>query len=826
MHATIQNVKKSIHKSSKQLSMKIHVSFIALAILVILFPALKTNAQDKPIREPYTLTHHMSPQEKAMFHLVGKDYVATDPPPGEIWNIAEFEKMEGVLVGYPGSFGIPYNLIAAMSEETMVTTIVENNNQLNYVTNQYTSQGVNMDNTNFIVTALDSYWTRDFGPWYVRYGDDQIGIVDFIYNRPNRPNDNAVPPQMADFLGIEWFGMDLITAGGNYMTNGYGISSCTDLTWDENPTLTPEEIDEMVLDYLGVTDYHVVPDPNNTYIDHIDCWGKFLDVDKVLIREVPETHPQYDEIETTADYFAAQTSGWGVPFEVYRVWTPNNEPYTNSLILNDRVFLPIVGGQWDDEAVAAYEEAMPGYEILTFTGSWESTDALHCRTKGIADRNTLYIQHIPLLGEQPVQTDYEIEAIITAYSGEAIVNDEVKVLYQINGGNMEEMIMTDEGNKEYVATFSNVQEGSEISYYITAVDEGGFTGNSPFIGAPDPHVFYAGEQLFAEIAIDNTEIVAWVNQGYIDVEELNISNTGGLDLNYNIEYSSAFYEDYEFIIEDSPAPDAWSSNTFDELGWVELDVDNVVGEIAGWSIDFHWQTDQYPEDGTFYIESPAGTEILIAAGIPTGDYTFDIDQFNGEQMQGTWKLWIEDSYGDGGIQATDIQLNITKTYTVYPWLSVDPVIGVLGPDESQTIEISCDGSVLPIGDYEGKMWINSNDPDFNTIEIPIYFTIDFSSGINDFNTEEYQVINYPNPFTHQTTFDIYLPSESIVELEIYNLSGQKVHTLLNNKFPQGLQSVKWLGDDLQGNSVNSGIYFYHLKVGEYEVIRKLILMDK
>ena len=192
----------------------------------------------------------MSPEEKALFHLVGKDYVATDPPPGEIWNIAEFEKMEGVLVGYPGNFGISYDLIAAMSEETMVTTIVENNNQLNYVTSQYESHDVNMDNTSFIVTALDSYWTRDYGPWYVRYDNDKIGIVDFIYNRPNRPNDNAVPPQMADYLGIEWFGMDLITAGGNYMTNGYGISSSSDLTWEENPTLSPAEIDEMVLDYL------------------------------------------------------------------------------------------------------------------------------------------------------------------------------------------------------------------------------------------------------------------------------------------------------------------------------------------------------------------------------------------------------------------------------------------------------------------------------------------------------------------------------------------------------------------------------------------------
>ena len=794
--------------------------------MLILFPALRIVSQDKPVKKPYTLTHHMSPEEKALFYLVGKDYVATDPPPGPVWNIAEFEKMEGVLVGYPGSFGISYELIAAMSEETIVTTIVENNNQLNYVTAQYESHGVNMDNTNFIVTALDSYWTRDYGPWYIRYGDDQIGIVDFIYNRPNRPNDNAIPPQMADFLGIEWFGMDLIAAGGNYMTDGYGISSSSELIWEENPTLTPQEIDEMVLEYLGVNTYHVVPDPNNTYIDHIDCWGKFLDVDKVLIREVPQTHPQYDEIEATAAYYASQISAWGVPYQVYRVWTPNNEPYTNSLILNDRVFLPVMGGQWDDEAVAAYQAAMPGYEILTFTGSWQSTDALHCRAKGIADRNTLYIEHYPLLGEQPVQTDYEIEAVITAYSGQPVVNDEVKVVYRVNGGNTVEMVMTYEGDKTFSATFSDVQEGSEIRYYITALDNGGNTATHPFIGAQDPHVFYAGEQLFPAIALDVTEINAWVNQGDTDVEEFSISNTGEINLNYSIEYTSAIFEDYEYIIENSPGQNAWNYNTYTELGWTEFDVDDVVGEIGGWAIDFHWETDNYPEEGTFKVESPGGTETIIAAGLSTGDYTFEINQFNGEPMQGTWKLWITDSYGDGGHRATDIAVTITKTYTIYPWLSVEPISGIVEPGGSQNIQVTCDGSVLPLGDYEGTIWITSNDPDFTIIEIPVYFTVDYASATEPVVSNEVQVINYPNPFTDHTAFDIYLPAPSVVVLEIYNINGQKISTLMNDKLPAGLHTVRWNGNNLYGSKAKDGIYFYHLRSGEYEVIKKLILMDE
>jgi len=233
-------------------------------------------------------------------------------------------------------------------------------------------------NCDFIIAPSNSYWTRDYGPWYVLDGNDEIGIVDFEYNRP-RPADNAIPAKVAQELGINLFVMDIETAGGNYMCNGMGIASSTDLIWLENNGYTHAEIDQIFEDYLGIEEYHVLPDPNNTYIDHIDCWGKFLDVDKVMIRSVPASHAQYDEIEETAAYYAEQISSYGTPFEVYRVYTPNDQPYTNSLILNKKVIVPIMNSQWDDEALAAYQEAMPGYEVVGFTGSWESTDALHCR---------------------------------------------------------------------------------------------------------------------------------------------------------------------------------------------------------------------------------------------------------------------------------------------------------------------------------------------------------------------------------------------------------------------------------------------------------------
>ena len=121
-----------------------------------------------------------------------------------------------------------------------------------------------------------------------------------------------------------------------------------------------------------INEYHVVADPNNEYIDHIDCWGKYLSPTKVLLRSVPVSHSQFSMIEDIVDYFETTTTSTGAPWEIFRVYTPSDQPYTNSLILNDKVFVPIMNSTWDDDAVSVYEEALPNHEIITFTGSWYS----------------------------------------------------------------------------------------------------------------------------------------------------------------------------------------------------------------------------------------------------------------------------------------------------------------------------------------------------------------------------------------------------------------------------------------------------------------------
>jgi agmatine deiminase len=433
---------------------------------------------------PGSLPQWPTADELLRWNEVGRDFTLTDPPVGEVHGIAEFEPMQGVLIRYP--FGLNMTTIAALAARTPLTTIVSGQSTENTVRNQYTAAGIDLSRCTFLHGPTQSYWTRDYGPWYIETSSG-VSIVDFPYNRPRAGDDN-IPVLMADWLDVDLYGMDVIHTGGNWMCDGVSVAASTTLVLEENPGLTPTQVDQRIGDYLGIGDYLTIPDPNNEYIDHIDCWGKFLDVDKVLVRSVPQSHPQYDEIEAAAAAFANSQSAWGTPFEIWRVNTPNNQPYTNSLILNDCVFVPITNSSYDAAALAVYAAAMPGYEILPCTGSWLSTDALHCRTRGIADTGMLSLRHTPLHGSLP-SDGAVIEATIHAYSGSALIADSLAVYWRTLGDTWQRQALVPAGGDRYTALLPLAAQADTVEYYLSVADQSGRQRRQPRMGALDPHRF-------------------------------------------------------------------------------------------------------------------------------------------------------------------------------------------------------------------------------------------------------------------------------------------------------------------------------------------------
>ena len=80
--------------------------------------------------------------------------------------------------------------------------------------------------------------------------------------------------------------------------------------------------------------------------------------------------------------------------------------------------------------------------------------------------------------------------------------------------------------------------------------------------------------------------------------------------------------------------------------------------------------------------------------------------------------------------------------------------------------------------------------------------------------------NYPNPFNLTTTFEFTIPEDVIVILKIYDMLGQEIQTLVNDKLVAG-QLYRIIFD---GSKLASGIYFYKLESNNYKAIKKFILM--
>jgi len=84
--------------------------------------------------------------------------------------------------------------------------------------------------------------------------------------------------------------------------------------------------------------------------------------------------------------------------------------------------------------------------------------------------------------------------------------------------------------------------------------------------------------------------------------------------------------------------------------------------------------------------------------------------------------------------------------------------------------------------------------------------------------------NYPNPFNQNTTIDFAIEQAGPVRLEVYNLLGQSVKTLVRGKYDLGEYSVIWNGHSDTGQVLESGIYFLCLQTGERVQTRKMVLI--
>ena len=82
-----------------------------------------------------------------------------------------------------------------------------------------------------------------------------------------------------------------------------------------------------------------------------------------------------------------------------------------------------------------------------------------------------------------------------------------------------------------------------------------------------------------------------------------------------------------------------------------------------------------------------------------------------------------------------------------------------------------------------------------------------------------QCTNYPNPFNPVTNLEFWISDLGYVSLKIYDALGREVAALVNETLSPGNYKVEF-----NGSKLSSGVYYYKLKSGKFEVIRKMVML--
>ena len=416
---------------------------------------------------------------------------------------AEFEPVSMVKMCFPNN--VPLNVYKEIAKDNKLLLLCnpdsDGRSRVSAAKACMQEVNANMDNITFLDMKMDDdyyYWVRDFSPFYV-FNDLDLSVVDFTYNRPQRVEQNGVPKKLSQYFNIGYSKMNIVHTGGNLMQDGRGTAFSDDLVVQENGN-NEAKVRSQMEEYTGTDNYVITIDPQGDYIAHIDCWGKIVAPDKIIVARLPQSNPQYSYYEQVANQLANTKCSYGYNYKIYRVEEPGGDtiaPYTNSLIANGHVYMPLgENDSYNEAALQVYREALPGYEVVEIEGfdfadyrCFLNTDALHCRTHEVPEQNMVFIDSREVYnGTVELEDEYVIKANIVDYSKSGLETPIIH--YSINDATYVEAPMVQyKTTTNYTYSFTCLESGDDVKYYISAETAKGYANTDPTCGNLDPHHF-------------------------------------------------------------------------------------------------------------------------------------------------------------------------------------------------------------------------------------------------------------------------------------------------------------------------------------------------
>ena len=266
-----------------------------------------------------------------------------------------------------------------------------------YLTSSSCGGSVSLNNVEVVNAESNSIWIRDYGAntVYTEFHDGRV-LVDWLYNRP-RPDDDAIPDALSAHMGIPLHSTiqapnDLMSTGGNWMSDGFGTAFSSELIFEENsggpavnwgqqwgtyPDQDEAGIDNVVQAFHGVDTYvkmDVLPYDGIHHIDmHMKLVGR-VHLARVRIpngrrRRTPNRGQPAVRAEQLHDAMGHAVQrhphpqppqlGGGYPNQGGDYLT-----YSNATFVNNTILLPTYYTQYDTTAIRIWEEAMPGYNVV------------------------------------------------------------------------------------------------------------------------------------------------------------------------------------------------------------------------------------------------------------------------------------------------------------------------------------------------------------------------------------------------------------------------------------------------------------------------------
>lgn len=283
--------------------------------------------------------------------------------------------------------------------------------------------------------------------------------------------------------------------------------------------------------------------------------------------------------------------------------------------------------------------------------------------------------------------------------------------------------------------------------------------------------------------------------------------------------------------EDGVLPDVSASKPGDIEGIEEVDGKLVVGGISSRLLLFLKMGKHFPKGSIIRLR-------IRGVGVVGDKYEILGRTVENRSMSVTLNTWVHDDYTftrlEEGQWTSLIFSPIRKSFYRMVFhvpqcdrFEIDYISVEMPEGWSDWAEASDPyGSLIPNLDeaHPYLQWraVFSTD-DVNAI--PVLDEVVLSSDYGAFLPKAIRLDqNYPNPFNVRTTISYYLSEEMSVKLEILNILGQRVSTLVRGRQAAGYHEVLWDGKKKDGRAVGSGVYLCSARAGDFSAVRRMVLL--